>query len=118
MATRAASLAPDYVRVFGQGEERVAPILAPEKNTDWDSAIDALDFTVTSPSFKNFHQHQNPRRGRDFYYYRPMAREQERRGKVEEAISVAGKLWKLTYDEVFDRGSAFQLKCFLNDGAP
>ena len=29
-----ASLASDHVRLFGQGEEGVTPILAPKKNTD------------------------------------------------------------------------------------
>ena len=37
-----ASLASDHVRLFGSGEEGVPPSLAPKKNTNWDSKIDAL----------------------------------------------------------------------------
>ena len=43
-----ASLASDHVRLFGQGEEGVPPIIAPKKSTKWDTTIDALGFTNNS----------------------------------------------------------------------
>ena len=43
-----ASLASSHVRLIGPGEERVTPILAPKKSTNWDTTIDALGFTTNS----------------------------------------------------------------------
>ena len=40
------SLASDHVRLFGPGEEGVSPMLAPKRNTNWDSTNDALGFTI------------------------------------------------------------------------
>ena len=42
------TLACDHVRLFGPGEEGVTPILASKKNTDWDTTIDALEFTTVN----------------------------------------------------------------------
>ena len=47
-----ASLASDHGRLLGPGEAGAKSILAPKKCADWDSAIDALGFTINSHTMR------------------------------------------------------------------
>ena len=47
-----ASLGSDHVRLFGQVEVGLTPILAPKKSMDWDTTIDALGFTISSHTMR------------------------------------------------------------------
>ena len=81
--------------MFGLGEEVVTPILAPNKSTNFDTTIDALGFTVNSHTMKiSF-----PRVNVDGI--KILLRDQwpvtRRQAKVREVLSMAGKLWDLTY---------------------
>ena len=90
-----ASLASDHVRLIGPWEEGVTPILAPNKSAQRDAMIDALGFTINSHTKKisfprvkvdeinNLLSGQWPVTGRP--------------AKGREVLSMAGKLWKLTY---------------------
>ena len=83
------------MRLFGPGEEGVTPCLTPNNRTNWDTAIDALGFTINSYTIKisfprvkvdeinNLLSGQWPVTGRP--------------AKGREVLSMAGKLWKLTY---------------------
>ena len=42
------ALGSDHVRLFGRRKVGVTPIPAPQTNTDWDTTIDALSFTINS----------------------------------------------------------------------
>ena len=43
-----ASLASDYVRLFGPGEPGETPILAPKKSSSWNTALEFLGFVINS----------------------------------------------------------------------
>ena len=43
-----ASLASDYVRLFGPGEPGEIPILAPKKSSNWNTILEFLGFVVNS----------------------------------------------------------------------
>ena len=47
-----ASLASDHVRLFGSGEKDEVPILAPTKNTAWNSIVDALGSTINTHTMR------------------------------------------------------------------
>ena len=83
------------MRLFGPGEEGVTPCLTPNNRTNWDTAIDALGFTINSYTIKiSF-----PRVKVDAI--KSLLREQwpvtRRQAKVREVLIMARKLWKLTY---------------------
>ena len=83
------------MRFFGQGEEGVAPILVPKKRTEWDTTIAALGFTINS----NTTRMSFPRRKVDAIKrsLRELWLVDRRQAKVREVISMAEKLWNLTY---------------------
>ena len=90
-----ASLASDHVRLFGPGEERVSPILAPGKSTDWDSTIDALGLTINSHTMRiSFPQEKVNDIKRLLLDQRPVSR---KRASTRDVFSVAGKMLNLTY---------------------
>ena len=43
-----ASLASDYVRIFGPGEPGETPILAPKKSSNWNTTLEFLGFVINS----------------------------------------------------------------------
>ena len=93
--TASASLASDHVRLFVRGEEGVAPILAPKKSTDLDTTIDALRFIINSHTMKTlFPSEKVDAIKRSLSEQWPVDR---RQGKVRKVLSMAGKLWNLTY---------------------
>ncbi|CAB1106825.1 unnamed protein product [Ectocarpus sp. CCAP 1310/34] len=90
-----ASLASDHVRLFGKGELGETPILAPKKSTDWDTVIEALGYIIdthagriaTTPerisAIRNILETDWPH--------------DRKKASVQEFLSIAGKLWNLTY---------------------
>ena len=90
-----ASLASHHVRLFGQGEEGVTPILAPKKIANWDTTIDALGFTIFSHTMRiSFLRENADAIKRLLREQWPADRKQTNSG---EFLSMAGKLWNLTY---------------------
>ena len=71
------------MRLFGQREVGVTPILPPRKNTDWDTTIDALGFTISSDTMRISKKDKWP--------------QSKREATARDALSMAGKLWNLTY---------------------
>ena len=90
-----ASLASDHVRLFGPGEDGVTPILAPKKNTDGDTTIDVLGFTINSHTLIISCTREKTESIKILLFeHWPASRQQE---KAREVLSLACKLWKLTY---------------------
>ena len=90
-----ASLTSDHVRLFGPGEESVTPILAPKNSTDWHTTINALGFTIISHTMRiSFPREKVDAIKRLQHEQCPVTR---RQAKVREVLSMAGKLWNLTY---------------------
>ena len=90
-----ASLASDYVRLFGPGEPGETPILAPKKSSNWNTTLDFLGFVI------NLHMLEisvTTKKAQvikaalvdDWPRYR-------RRTTAQEVFSIADKLWNLTY---------------------
>jgi len=93
--TASATLASDHVRLFCPGEEGVTPILAPKKSTDWDSKIDALGFTINSHTMRiSFPREKADAIKRLLLEQWPLNR---KRATARDVLSMAGKLWNLTY---------------------
>ena len=91
--TASASLTSDHVRLFGQGEEGVTPILAPEKSTDWDTAVDAFGFAIYSHTIRIPFPHDKVDMIKRLHQW-PMDR---RQANLKGILSMTGKLWNLTY---------------------
>ena len=90
-----ASLASDRVHLFGPGEDGVTPILAPKKSTDWGITIDALGFTINSHTLIISCTREKTESIKILLFeHWPASRQQE---KAREVLSLACKLWKLTY---------------------
>ena len=93
--TASASLASDHVCLFGPGGTGVTPILAPQKSTDWNTIIDALGFTINSHTMRiSLTREKNEAIARLLHDHCPSRR---RRAKARDVLSMAGKLWNLTY---------------------
>ena len=90
------------MRLFGPGEEGGSPIVAPKKkSTNWDSTIDALGFTITSHTIRiSFPREKTNDIKTLLLDQRPVSR---RRASARDVLSVAGKLWNLTYVVRADR---------------
>ena len=90
-----ASLTSDHVRLFGQGGAGVTPILAPKKSTNWATTIDTLAFTINSHTMRISFPREK------VHAIKRLLREQwpvdRRQATVREVLSMAGKLWNLTY---------------------
>ena len=73
----------------------MSPILAPKKSTNWDSTIDALGLTINSHTMRILFP-----RGKANDIKRllldqwPVSR---RRASARDVLSLAGKVWNLTY---------------------
>ena len=90
-----ASLASDYVRLFGPGEPGATPILAPKKRSNWNTTLDFLGFVINSHTFEisaTTKQAQAIKTALVDDW--PRCR---RRATAQEVFSSAGKLWNLTY---------------------
>ena len=90
-----ASLASEHVRLFGQGEIGETPILAPKKSTDWDTTIEALGYTIDSHRMRISTTQAKIEAiklllEREWPPVRKMA-------DAQEVLSIAGKLWNLTF---------------------
>ena len=90
-----ASLASDYVRLFGPGEPGETPTLAPKKSSNWNTTLEFLGFVI------NLHALEISVRIKIAQAIQtalvddwPRCR---RRASVQEVFSIAGKLWNLTY---------------------
>ena len=89
------SLAADHIRLFGPGEAGEVPILAPKKSTDWDTVIKALGYTVDTHSGRIATTPERVdviRSALETDW--PSNRKQ---ASVQDILSIAGKLWNLTY---------------------
>ena len=90
-----ASLASDNVRLFGPGENGETPILAPKKSTNWNSTVDALGFTI------NTHTMRISVTKERIEAIRLLLELEWPRSKThagaQAVLSMAGKLWNLTY---------------------
>ena len=84
-----ASLASDYVRLFGPGEPGEIPILAPEKTWNWNTTLEFLGFVINSHTLEISAQAIKTALVDD----RPRCR---RRPTAQEVFRFAGKLWNLT----------------------
>ena len=90
-----ASLASDHTRLFGPGEAGATPILAPKKSTDWDTTVDLLGFTVSTHTLRISVTEEKIAAIRHTLEQEwPLTRKQ---ASAQEVLSVAGKLWNLTY---------------------
>lgn len=90
-----ASLASDHVRLFGPGEAGEIPILAPKKSTDWDSVIEALGYTIDTHEGRIATTPERVEAIRSTLESDwPSDRKQ---ASVQDVLSIAGKLWNLTY---------------------
>ena len=93
--TASASLASDHVRIFGPGETGATPFLGPKKSIDWDTTIDGLGFTINSHNLRiSLTPEKTEAIARRLYDHWPS---RGRRAKARDVLSMAGKLWNLTY---------------------
>ena len=100
-----ASLASDHIRLFEPGEADAIPILAPKQSTDWDTTVDLLGFTVNTHTLRISVTEEKITAIRlTLEQEWPLTRKQ---ASAQEVLSVAGKLWKLTY--VVKGGPVFYL---------
>ena len=89
------SLASDHIRLFGPGEAGATPILAPKKSTDWDTTVNLLGFTVNTHILRiSVMEGKIAAIRLTLEQLWPLARKQ---ASAQEVLSVAGKLWNLTY---------------------
>ena len=90
-----ASIASDYICRFGPGETDATPILASIKSTDSDTTVDLLGFTVNTHTLRIAVTEEK-------ITSIILTLEQEcqltrKQTSAHEILSVAGKLWNLTY---------------------
>ena len=89
------SLASDHVRLFGSGERDEVPILAPKKTTDWNSIVDALGFTINTHTMRISITKERVDAIRDTLEQDwPRSKQY---AQAQDVLSMAGKLWNLTY---------------------
>ena len=106
-----ASLASDHIRLFGPGEAGATPILAPQKSTDWDTTVDLLGFTVNTHTLRiSVTEGKIAAIRRTLEQEWPLARKQ---ASAQGVLSVAGKLWNLTYVAMAGRYFVRQLLAFI-----
>ena len=107
-----ASLASDHTSFLGPGEQEVSPIFAPKKNTNWDSTIDALRFTGNSHTMRISFPRENANDIKRLLLDQgPLSR---RRESARDVLSVAGKLWNLTYVRSAS-GQVFRMETVATD---
>ena len=89
------SLASDHVRLFGSGEKDEVPILAPNKSTEWNSIVDALGFTINTHTMWISIIKERVDAIRDTLEQDwPRSKQY---AQAQDVLSMAGKLWNLTY---------------------
>ena len=89
------SVASEDVRLFGRGEKGETPILTPKKNTAWNSTVDALGFTINTHNMRISVTKERVEAIRcilDLEW--PSSRTH---AGAQAVLSMAGKLWNLTY---------------------
>ena len=89
------SLASDHIPLFGPGDAGALPILAPKKSTDWDTTVDLLGFTVNTHTLRI-----SVTEGKITAIRLTLEQEwllTRKQASAQEVLSVAGKLWNLTY---------------------
>ena len=90
-----ASLASDYVRLFGPGEAGETPILAPKKSSDWNTTLEFLGFVINSHTLQIS---VPPEKARAIKTTLENDWPRDRHSATaQEVFSIAGKLWNLTY---------------------
>ena len=90
-----ASLASDYVQLFGPGEPDEILILAPEKSSNWDTTSKVLGFVINSHTLEISVTTKKAQAIKTALVDDwPRCR---RRATAQEVFSCAGKLWNLTY---------------------
>ena len=90
-----ASLASDYVRLFGPGEPGEIPVLAPKKSSNWNITLEFLGFVINSHTLEISVTTEKAQAIRAALVNDwPRCR---RRATAQEAFSFAGKPWNLTY---------------------
>ena len=90
-----ASLASDNVRLFGPGEKGETPILAPKKSTNWNSTVDALGFTINTHTMRISVTKERIEAIRLLLELEwPSSKTH---AGAQAVLSMAGKLWNLTY---------------------
>ena len=90
-----ASLASDHIRLFEPGEAGATSILAPQKSTDWYTTVDLPGFTVNTHTLRvSVTEEKIDAISRTLEQDWPFTRKQ---ASAQEVLSVAGKLWNLTY---------------------
>ena len=90
-----ASLASDHVRLFGPGEEGEIPILSLKKSTNWDTTADALGYTINTHAMRISITRENVAALRDLLKGEWLSERAE--ASAQEVLSIAGKLWNLTF---------------------
>ena len=90
-----ASLASDYVRLFGPGEPGETPILAPKKSSNWDTQLEFLGFVIDSHTLQI-----SVTAEKALAIKTTLVNDWPRdrhSATAQEVFSIAGKLWNLTY---------------------
>ena len=107
------SLGSNHVRLFGPGEVGVTPILVPKKSTDWDTTIDALGFTI-SVHTRRISVPREKTAAVKRLLFEQWPQETRREATARDVLSMAGKLWNLTY--VVQAGRYFVWRLLLLTG--
>ena len=90
-----ASLASDHIRLFGPGEADATLILAPKKSTDWGTTVDLLGFTANTHTLRiSVTEGKIAAIRLTLEQEWPLTRKQT---SAQDVLSVAGRLWNLTY---------------------
>ena len=90
-----AFLGSNHVRLFGPGEVGITPILEPKISADWDTTTDALGFTISSHTMIISVPHEKIEAIQRYMFEQwPQS---GREATARDVLSMAGKLWNLTY---------------------
>ena len=90
-----AFLASDYIRLFGPREAGATPILALKKSIDWDTTVNLPGFMVNTHTLRiSVTEGKIAAIRLTLEQEWPLTRKQ---ASAQEVLSVAGKLWNLTY---------------------
>ena len=90
-----ASLGSEHVTLFGPRQVGMTPFLVPKKSTDWDTTIDAPSFTISPHTMGiSVPREKIEAIKRLLLEQSPQSR---RKATARDVLSMAGKLWKLTY---------------------
>ena len=91
-----ASLALDHIILFGSGDEGEIPILFPKKSMNWDTTVkNALGYTINTHIMRISMAQEKIAALRDLLERKWPSERAE--GSAQEVLSIAGKLWNLTF---------------------